>query len=70
MVEGYLRTQSDEASELERRRRRLAALLLDPEGHDPEAIEHAADLARWPVPQALAVLAVPEREPRHDPAAP
>ncbi len=36
VVEGYLRMQSDEAGERERRRRRLAALLLDPEGHDPE----------------------------------
>jgi hypothetical protein len=30
VVEGYLRMQSDEAGERERRRRRLAALLLDP----------------------------------------
>jgi hypothetical protein len=35
VVEGYLRIQSDEAGELERRRRRLATLLLDPVGHDP-----------------------------------
>jgi hypothetical protein len=63
VVEGYLRTQSDEVSERERRRRRLAALLLDPEGHDPEAIEHAAELARWSVPRALAVLAVPDESP-------
>ncbi len=60
VVEGYLRAQSDEASERERRRRRLAALLLDPEGHDPEAVEHAAELARWTVPQSLAVLALEE----------
>jgi hypothetical protein len=58
VVEGYLRAQSDEASERERRRRRLTALLLDPEGHDPEAIEHAGELARWAVPQSLAVLAL------------
>src|SRR5437868_3076661 len=38
VVEGYLRIQSDEAGERERRRRRLAALLLDPEGSDPEAL--------------------------------
>ena len=37
VVEGYLRMQSDEAGERERRRRRLARLLLDPDGHDPEA---------------------------------
>jgi hypothetical protein len=58
VIEGYLRMQSDEAGERERRRRRLAALLLDPDEHDPEAIAHAAELARWPVPQQLAVLAV------------
>ncbi len=58
VVEGYLRIQSDEAGERERRRRRLATLLLDPDEHDPEAIERAAELARWPVPKTLAVLAL------------
>jgi hypothetical protein len=58
VIEGYLRTQSDEAGERERRRRRLAALLLDPDGHDPEAIERAAQLARWRVPRTVAVLAL------------
>jgi hypothetical protein len=59
VVEGYLRIESDEAGERERRRRRLATLLLDSEAHDPEAVEHAASLARWAVPRSLAVLAVP-----------
>ena len=58
VVEGYLRIQSDEAGERERRRRRLATLLVDPAGHDPEAIERAAELARWPVPRTVAVLAL------------
>jgi hypothetical protein len=58
VVEGYLRMQSDEAGERERRRRRLAALLLDAEEHDPAAIEHAAELARWPLPKSLAALAL------------
>ncbi len=58
VVEGYLRMQSDEAGERERRRRRLASLLLDADGHDPEAIAHAAELARWPLPRELAVLAL------------
>jgi hypothetical protein len=58
VVEGYLRMQSDEAGERERRRRRLIALLLDPEGHDREAVEHAAELARWRLPKRLAVVAV------------
>ena len=63
VVEGYLRIQSDEAGELERRRRRLATLLLDPVGHDLEAIARAAELARWPVPRWVAVLAVAGHDP-------
>jgi hypothetical protein len=58
VVEGYLRMQSDEAGELERRRRRVGQLLLDPDGHDPDALARAAELARWPVPRSLAVLAL------------
>jgi hypothetical protein len=63
VFEAYMRMQSDEASELERRRRRLAALLLDSEAHDPETIARAAELARWRMPQAVAALAVPGEEP-------
>jgi hypothetical protein len=58
VVEGYLRMQSDEAGERERRRRRLATLLLDPAGADPEALQRAGELSRWPVPRTLAVLAL------------
>ncbi len=56
VVEGYVRRQSDEAGERERRRRRLMSLLLDPDGGDPEALAHAAELAHWPLPRAVAVL--------------
>jgi len=63
VVEGYLRIQSDQAGERERRRRRLATLLLDPEAHDPEAIAHAAELARWTLPRTLAVLALDRDSP-------
>jgi hypothetical protein len=63
VVEGYLRIQSDEAGERERRRRRLAALLLDSDAHDPEAIERAAELARWSVPRSLAALALRGEDP-------
>src|SRR5205823_5276030 len=38
VAEGYLRIQTDEAGEQERRRRRLATLLLDPDGTDAETI--------------------------------
>jgi hypothetical protein len=58
VIEGYIRIQSDEAGERERRRRRLASLLLDPDDHDPDGIARAAELARWRVPQSLAVLAL------------
>jgi hypothetical protein len=58
VVEGYLQAQSDEAGELERRRRRLAVLLLDAEGADPEAVASAAGLARWPLPRTVGVLAL------------
>jgi hypothetical protein len=57
VVEGYVRAQSDEAGERERRRRRLATLLLDSEQHDPESIERAAELARWTIPRELGVVA-------------
>jgi hypothetical protein len=63
VVEGYMRAQSDEAGELERRRRRVAALLMDPDGVDPEALGRAAVLARWPVPRELAVLALASQSP-------
>jgi len=58
VVEGYLRMQSDQAGERERRRRRLAAVLLDPAGHDAEATARAAELAQWPMPRRLAVVAL------------
>ena len=63
VVEGYLRAQSDEATERERRRRRLGELLLDPDGYDAQAIEHAAELARWAMPRSLAVLALSDESP-------
>ncbi len=63
VVEGYLRIASDEAGERERRRRRLAQLLLDPDGHDSEAVAHAAELARWPLPRSLAAVAVAGDDP-------
>ncbi len=56
VVEGYLRMASDQAGERERRRRRLAAALLDPEGPDAEAVARAAELAGWPLPRRLAIL--------------
>jgi hypothetical protein len=62
VVEGYLRMQSDEAGERERRRRRLVTMLLEAE-HDPEAVERGAELARWRVPRRLAVVALTGESP-------
>jgi hypothetical protein len=63
VVEGYLRIQSDQAGERDRRRRRLAAALLDPAGLDREAVGRAAELAQWPLPRTLAVVAVAGDDP-------
>jgi hypothetical protein len=63
VVEGYMRMQSDEAGERERRRRRLATLLLDADGHDPETLANAAGLARWALPRAVAVIALASDSP-------
>ena len=63
VVEGYLRIQSDQAGERERRRRRLAAVLLEPGGPDPEAASRAAEQAQWPLPRTLAVVAVTGDDP-------
>ncbi|MBO0768775.1 MAG: helix-turn-helix domain-containing protein [Solirubrobacterales bacterium] len=63
VVEGYLRAQSDQAGELERRRRRVATLLLDPAGVDSDALARAAALAHWSVPKELGVLALVGQSP-------
>jgi hypothetical protein len=63
VVEGYLRIQSDHAGEHDRRRRRLGAALLDPAGQEPETVAHAAELADWPLPRELAVVAVAGDDP-------
>ena len=37
--------------------------MLDPDGYDAQAIEHAAELARWAMPRSLAVLALSDESP-------
>jgi hypothetical protein len=63
VVEGYLRMQSDDAGERERRRRRLSAALLDPEGYDADAVARAGELAGWAIPRELAVVALAAETP-------
>jgi hypothetical protein len=61
VVEGYVRAQTDEAGERERRRRRLASLLI--EGAEPEALARAAEQAEWPLPQRVAAVALALEDP-------
>jgi hypothetical protein len=63
VVDGYVRAQADEAGERDRLRGLLGALLLDPDGHDPEAIARAAARARWPLAETLGAVAVEEEAP-------
>ncbi|MQA75070.1 MAG: PucR family transcriptional regulator, partial [Solirubrobacterales bacterium] len=55
-VEGYTDAQSAAAGETERRRRRLARLLLDPRA-EPAAVARAAAEASWEPPASIAALA-------------
>jgi hypothetical protein len=54
-AEGYAQEQLAAAGEAERRRRRLAALVLDPEV-DEAAVREAATEAAWDVPRTVAAL--------------
>jgi hypothetical protein len=57
-IEGYTREQAAAAGEAQRRRRRLAALLVQDPPADSTAVEAAAADAGWPLPRALAALAI------------
>ena len=54
-AEGYAEEQSAQAGEAQRRRRRLARVLLDPQ-HDPEALAEAAEAVGWDPPASVAVV--------------
>ena len=54
-AEGYAEEQSVAAGELQRRRRRVARLLLDP-GSDEETLRDAAAEAAWEPPATIAAL--------------
>jgi hypothetical protein len=62
-IEGYAREQAATAGELQRRRRRLAGLLLQDPPADRSAVEAAAADAGWALPRALAALALEGDEP-------
>jgi PucR C-terminal helix-turn-helix domain len=61
-IEGYAREQAAAAGALQRRRQRLAALLVGEPAAAPGAVEAAAADAGWPLPRALAALAVAGEE--------
>jgi PucR C-terminal helix-turn-helix domain len=61
-IEGYAREQAAAAGALQRRRQRLATLLVQDPPAPPAAIEAAAADAGWPLPRALAALAVEGEE--------
>ncbi|MGW7544662.1 PucR family transcriptional regulator [Streptomyces sp. NPDC054770] len=55
---GYAEARSHSTDELERRRRRLLALLLEEGPVAPEAVQDLAHGARWRVPKQVAVVAL------------
>jgi hypothetical protein len=60
-AEGHALERTAAAGEAELRRRRLVRLLVREPAVDPEAVQAAADDARWPLPRSLAVLAISGR---------
>jgi hypothetical protein len=57
-IEGYAREQAAAAGETQRRRRRLVGLLVQDPPADRGAVEATAADAGWPLPRALAALAI------------
>jgi hypothetical protein len=57
-IEGYAREQAAAAGALQRRRQRLAALLVQEPPADPATVEAAAAGAGWRLPRSLAALVV------------
>lgn len=62
-IEGYAMEQAAAAGELQRLRRRLAALLVQDPPADTAAIEAAALAAGWPLPEQVAAVVVDGDEP-------
>ena len=57
-IEGYAREQAAAAGTLQRRRQRLAALLVQEPPADPATVEAEAVNAAWRLPRSLAALVV------------
>ncbi|OXM46175.1 PucR family transcriptional regulator [Amycolatopsis alba] len=57
-VEGHAEAREKAAGALERRRHRLMELLLTEPPSPPEVVKHAAELARWQLPDLLVAVAL------------
>ncbi|SFI68550.1 PucR C-terminal helix-turn-helix domain-containing protein [Amycolatopsis regifaucium] len=57
-VEGHAEAREKAAGALERRRHRLMELLLAEPPSPPDVVKHAADLARWQLPELLVAVAL------------
>ncbi|QXV56317.1 CdaR family transcriptional regulator [Amycolatopsis sp. TNS106] len=57
-VEGHAEAREKAAGALERRRHRLMELLLAEPPSPPDVVKHAADLARWQLPDLLVAVAL------------
>ncbi len=62
-VEGYALEQAAVAGERQRRRRRLARLLVQDPPADPEAVRAAAEETGWPLPDTVAAIVIRTDEP-------
>lgn len=62
-VAGYAQEQSLREGSAQTRRHALVELLLREDGHDPVAVERAAEQAGWPLPAQLAVVALGDVDP-------
>jgi len=64
-AEGYLDEQRQHARDWDTTRRRLITLLIQPGPPGGTAIPAAADAARWPLPESLAVVSVEGTDGEH-----
>ena len=62
-IEGYAMEQAAAAGELQRLRRRLAALLVQDPPADPKAVEAASQAAGWRLPRSMAAVVTDGGEP-------
>ncbi|MET0492367.1 MAG: helix-turn-helix domain-containing protein [Actinoplanes sp.] len=64
-AEGYLDEQQQHARDWETTRRRLITLLVQPDPAGEAVIQAAADAARWPLPEQVAVISVDTTDGEH-----